>query len=180
MKIIKKIHLIMIITLTLLTSLTLLKINNQQKTKSIIKSFIITYPQKNENIIGKIQIKSIDIDENLYNIDSEENNVDKHVTILKETIFPDKDNSIIFIAAHSGEGDIAYFNNLDKLKPNDKILLTLYNKKYKYIVKDSWEENKNGYINVNKEIENQLILTTCSPHKNNKQLIVNCIEKESN
>lgn len=180
MKIIKKIHLIMIITLTLLTSLTLLKINNQQKTESIIKSFIITYPQKNENIIGKIQIKSIDIDENLYNIDSEENNVDKHVTILKESIFPDKDNSIIFIAAHSGEGDIAYFKELDKLKPNDIILLTLYNKKYQYIVKESWEENKNGYINVNKNIENQLILTTCSPHKNNKQLIVNCIEKESN
>ena len=43
-----------------------------------------------------------------------------------------------------------------------------------------WEEIKNGFINVNKEPDNQLILTTCSPIHNNYQLIVNCIEKESN
>ena len=54
------------------------------------------------------------------------------------------------------------------------------NKQYIYIVKDIWEEPKNGYINVNKENKKQLILTTCSPTNSKKQLIVNCIEKESN
>ena len=88
--------------------------------------------------------------------------------------------SIIFIAAHSGEGKIAYFNELNKLKIDDKVIIKINNKKYTYLVKEMWEEKKNGFINVNKEPENQLILTTCSPFNKNKQLIVSCIEKESN
>ena len=85
----------------------------------------------------------------------------------------------MFIAAHSGIGKIAYFEELDELKPNDEIILNINNKTYKYIVKEYWEEKKNGYINVNKESKKQLILTTCSPNKDNYQLIINCIEKES-
>ena len=106
-----------------------------------------------------------------------ENTIEKHISILKESIFPNQENSIIFLAAHSGIGKIAYFEELDNLEPNDEVILILNNKKYTYIVKNSWEEKKNGYINVNKEIKNQLILTTCSPTKENYQLIVNCIEK---
>lgn len=115
----------------------------------------------------------------LFNLNSDKNNVDKNITILKESILPPNKSSIIFIAAHSGTGPLAYFNKLDKLEKNDKIILNLNKRKYVYKVKDIWESKKNGYINVNKEIENQLILTTCSPTKNNYQLIINCIQKES-
>ncbi|MBQ6323212.1 MAG: hypothetical protein IJI22_00070 [Bacilli bacterium] len=58
--------------------------------------------------------------------------------------------------------------------------LIINRKKYTYEVKDIWEEEKNGYINLNKEGKNQLILTTCSPTRNNYQLVVNCIEKDVN
>ena len=34
---------------------------------------------------------------------------------------PNEQNSILFLAAHSGTGEIAYFQNLDKLKPKDII-----------------------------------------------------------
>ena len=91
---------------------------------------------------------------------------------------PDKNNSILFIAAHSGTGKIAYFNRLNELKKGDKVILIFHNKTITYIVKDIWEENKNGYINVKKDTKNQLVLTTCSPNKKNKQLIINCIEKD--
>lgn len=152
----------------------------------IILNIILTpkiTPKKQKNSKEKTEymtliIKKINLKEKIYNLNDKRNNIEEHVTILKESIMPDKENSILFIAAHSGTGKIAYFEKLDKLKEGDEIVL-IYNKKYiKYYVKDIWEENKNGYINVNKEKEKQLILTTCSPHKKNKQLIINCIKKD--
>ena len=85
----------------------------------------------------------------------------------------------MIIAAHSGIGPIAYFQELNKLELNDEITLIIENKTYTYKVKDIWEEKKNGYINFNKENKKQLILTTCSPNKEGYQLVINCIEKES-
>ena len=157
--------------LTILSCASIVRIDDYYKLKfNIINK---------EQPIGTLSINKINLKEDLYDINSIENNVDKHVTILKESIFPDNDNSIMFIAAHSGYGDKAYFRNLDKLDINDEIILEYKNVKYKYIVIDKWEEKKDGDIEVNKTKEKQLILTTCSTKDKNKQLVINCIEKES-
>ena len=175
---IKKILIILIICISILSITSIIKIHNIQTNKYTLNNFNIIKPQKNDDVIGNIEIKSLDIKKELYNIESINNNVDKNITILKESVLPDKSDSIIFIAAHSGTSNISYFKDLNKLNIGEEIKLTLYNKEYKYIVKEKWEEKKNGYINVNKEKQNQLILTTCSPTNEKKQLIVNCIEKE--
>ena len=175
----KRIFNILVITIILLSFITIIRISNDQPLNDILLNFKIINNKQN-NVIGNIKIKKLNIDEKLYKVESEENNVDKHVTILKESIFPNKENSIIFIAAHSGTGEIAYFKDLNKIEKEDIINLEINNKRYIYTVKDIWEEPKNGYINVNKDDKNQLILTTCSPTNSKKQLIVNCIEKESN
>ena len=87
----------------------------------------------------------------------------------------------MFIAAHSGTGRLAYFKNLDKLQINDVIKLEYKNINYTYQIKDIWEIKKNGTINVEKENNTQLVLTTCSPNKEGYQLIINSIQikKES-
>ena len=54
-----------------------------------------------------------------------------------------------------------------KLKYKDKI--------YNYTINNIWEEEKTGYIHINKTKENQLILTTCSPKNKDKQLIIESI-----
>ena len=150
---------------------------------SILKISKEDYPQilwiKNNEVFGKIIINKINLNEDLYPINNKHNNIEEHVTILKESTMPDKDNSILIIAAHSGTGKIAYFNDLNKLDLEDEITIIYKNKKYKYIVNEIWEEKKNGYIHINKDNKKQLVLTTCSPNKENYQLIVNCIEKES-
>ena len=97
-----------------------------------------------------------------------------HIDLLDNNIF----NDTLILAAHSGTGRKAYFNNLDKLKKNDLIDIELNNKKYTYIVKDIWETKKNGSITFPKMNKKQLILTTCSKRKNNYQLVINCIIKE--
>ena len=84
----------------------------------------------------------------------------------------------MLLAAHSGTGEIAYFNELDKLNIEDEIILIINKTKYIYKVNNIWEEKKNGYININKSNNKKLILTTCSPTNNNYQLIIECIEKD--
>lgn len=143
-------------------------------TKKIITNNIIAISKTQETPIGKLTITKIGLDNNLYNIKSSHNNIEENVTILKV------DSNIIILAAHSGIGRIAYFNNLNKLTINDEIKLLYQNHNYLYKVISIWEEDKNGYIHINKENSKQLVLTTCSPTNSNKQLIINSILKESN
>lgn len=135
--------------------------------------------KNNTDILGTITINKIHLKNNLYNIDDTRNNIEENVTILKESVMPDKDNSIIFIAAHSGTGKIAYFERLNELKINDIIKLKLKNKTYYYKIIEIFEKDKDGFIDIFKTKENQLVLTTCSPSKKNIQLIINSIEKSS-
>ena len=124
--------------------------------------------------IGNLIIDKLNINEDIYGINSKKNNIEEHVSILRGSTYP----NLLILAAHSGTGKIAYFKNLDDLKINDEINLTYNNKKNIYIVKDIWEEKKNGKIHI-KNIDNQLILTTCSPNHKGYQLIISCIKKES-
>ena len=140
---------------------------------SIVKTSTNTKPHTS-NTYGTIIINKINLKEELFPIGSDENTIERHVSILKES-----NENLMIIAAHSGIGPIAYFQELDKLELNDEIILIIENKKTIYKVKEIWEEKKNGYINFNKEKSKQLILTTCSPNKEGYQLVINCIEKES-
>ncbi len=166
----KKILILFIITLLLLFTKSIVKIDSNKV--NISKPILInTYQEKP---IGNLKITKINLNQDIYRIDSKENTIEKNVQILKEST-----DNLIIIAAHSGSGKIAYFNNLNKLLINDEVSLTLNKKNNTYIVKNIWEQKKNGYINISKEEQDQLILTTCSPNHNGYQLIVNCIKKES-
>lgn len=142
------------------------------------KKVINTYQEKQINLkqntetIGYIYIDKIKLQQPLYQIESKKNNVDQNITILKESILPDKKDSIMFIAAHSGDSKVSYFEHLDELEKNDVVKINYLNKEYFYQVTSIWEEEKNGYIHVNKENKKQLVLTTCSPTHKNKQLII--------
>lgn len=147
--------------------LILLLINNQN-----------IYKQNNEEIIGNLIIDKINLDMPLYNIESKNNNIEENITILKESILPPKEKSIVFLAAHSGTSKISYFDNLDKLEINDTIFLTINNTENVYQIKNIYKQKKNGYIHINKENKDQLILTTCDPNNNKYQLIINSTKKE--
>ena len=183
----KRVFTLLLLTIILLLPFSILKISQDSgfvKTNTILKKIkigkiplkIISSKEKN---IGKLLINKIDLNEELFPIDSPNNTVNKHVTIMKESTSPDQDSSIMILAAHSGRGKIAYFKELDKLQQNDEIMLIYKNNTYLYKVKEIWEEKKTGYINFNRENKKQLILTTCSPKKDGYQLVINCIEKES-
>ncbi|MBO5138485.1 MAG: sortase [Bacilli bacterium] len=159
--------------------------NTQHTTKKITEYSSIQEKQLNSNKIKKsiekpylyLEIDKINLTRPVYNIDSQQNNVEQNIQILTQSPHPNEENSQIILAGHSGTGDNAYFNNIDKLNKNDKISLSYNNNKYIYTIKEIWQEQKNGYIHIKKANHNTLILTTCSKTKG-KQLIIMAIQQE--
>lgn len=165
---------ILILSFYLIACIIIYNKTTQKTTiETIQKTNTSNPPIKEEKPLGRLIINKINLNEPFYSQDSSKNNVNEHVTILEHSKTPTENNSIIFLAAHSGTGKIAYFNRLNELELEDIVLLE-YNKiTYKYKVNRIWEQNKNGTISVPIENNNQLILTTCSPTKKDKQLIIN-------
>ena len=125
-----------------------------------------------EEYLGILTIPKINLKTGFYNIYSNKNNVSNSVTILKNSIMPEENHSIIYLAAHSGTGYLAYFKDINKLTNEDMIYLNINGNSYSYIVTDIYELPKNGEITVNRNInEKYLVLTTCSNNKN-MQLVI--------
>ena len=122
--------------------------------------------EENDEIIGTLTIDKLNLSKNIYNINSSHNNVEENVTILNDDI------NLIVLAAHSGPGYIAFFNDLDKLELNDTINLTYKGKDLVYKVTNIEEQAKDGTIEINKTNKQRLILTTCSKKDKNKQLVI--------
>ena len=145
--------------------------NNYYDSKNEVSKVENLSSEIHEKYLGIIKIPKINLEKGFYSVDSKNNNVNKNVTILKESTLPSDNGSIIYLAAHSGHGPLAYFKDLDNLVIDDMIYLTINNNHYNYIVNDIYELEKNGKIIVNHNIhDNYLVLTTCAP--NNKQLVV--------
>ena len=122
--------------------------------------------QTDDEIIGTLTINKLNLSKNIYNINSSHNNVEENVTILNDN------ENLIVLAAHSGPGYIAFFNDLDKLELNDNINLTYNNKDLIYKITNIEEQAKDGTIEINKTNTKRLILTTCSKKDKNKQLVI--------
>ena len=168
--------LVSILLLTIYLGSCLLIYDNEKDIKSISTtnlerntntSYISTVSkEENNEIIGTLTIDKLNLSKDIYDINSSHNNVDENVTILNDDI------NLIVLAAHSGPGYIAFFNDLDKLELNDIVNLTYNNNNLVYKVTNIEEQAKDGNIEINKTDKQRLILTTCSKKDKGKQLVV--------
>lgn len=115
---------------------------------------------------GYLIIPALDMKIGFYNIDSELNDVNKNVTLIESGI-----NNTYILAAHSGTGPLAYFNDLRYLDLNDDIYLEFKEVTNHYVVTNIRREIKDGQISIEDE-ENQIILTTCDQVLAGYQLII--------
>ncbi len=140
--------------------------NNLINTQNIVE--IKKEPIVIEQPIMVLEIPKIKFKGNIYQVNSNLNNIDKNIIIMKDSDMPDEDNSILIIGGHSGYGRYAYFNKLKELKENDKIALTYKNKKYNYKIINYYLDSKDGSINIsNFKDKNIIILYTCYTDKKN-------------
>ncbi len=131
--------------------------------KEIIKNDISL---DKSNYYGYLIIPTLNMTHGFYDINNKLNDVDKNVTLINSNI----ENTYI-LAAHSGTGNLAYFNDLKYLEKDDEIYLKFKDKILKYEIANIRSEKKNGKIKI-KNKENQLILTTCDQVRKGNQLII--------
>lgn len=156
------------------------EIKDKEDTKNIelsINNYVETSSIEKEIYKGILFIPKLNLEKGFYDFNDKKNNVNKNITLIKGSTFPNKKNSVLVLAAHSGNSKISYFHNLDKLELKDEVNLMYQNKLYTFIVNKIYKTNKNGKININKEEGNYLILTTCDKKNNSKQLVIKCILK---
>lgn len=115
---------------------------------------------------GYLVIPKVNMKLGFYNVDNEKNSVGENVTLIDTGI-----NNTYLLAAHSGSGPLAYFNDLRYLSVGDKITLIIDGNIMNYEVVNIRNEIKNGKINIKNE-KNQVILTTCNQVKKGYQLII--------
>ena len=167
----KKLFYFLVILFSLSIPLSILKISTDIQIPIIVLA--------KDDTIATLIINKIHLKEPLYQKDSDQNTIEKHISILKESTFPDKKNSTMILAAHSGTAGVSFFQNLNQLEINDTVEILYQGKTYQYLVKEIWREKKTGYIYINREPKKHLILTTCDPIQKEYQIIVSCTEKES-
>lgn len=124
----------------------------------------------NKEIKNKIIIESINIDKE-YEIKSKNGDI-KEITMFEECGRPDEKNSNVVIGAHSGTSKYAYFNDIYKLKKNQKVVIYYNNKKYVYIVNVVKEVSATEIDILENNNKSILTLLTCKINDNSKRIVI--------
>lgn len=124
------------------------------------------------NYIGYLTIPKINLKKGFLDMRSELNNVEQNVTVIEGSSYPDKDKGNLILAAHSGSGWKAFFNDLYKLSTGDIAEVSYKGKKYTYKIVNIYKQEKIGkvaiYRNYNKTT---LTLITCTNFDKETQTI---------
>ena len=127
--------------------------------------------KQNDIFMAVLEIPKINLKRGIYDKSNINNNVDKNIFILNESILPSEEvNSHILLASHSGNSYISYFRNLYKLNINDKVYFYYQGIKYIYEISDKYEIEKTGTIKLSFDNHDDITLITCI-NNTNKQLI---------
>jgi len=118
--------------------------------------------------IGYLEIPKINLKKGFVDINSRDNVVNKNITIISGSKYPNIANGNLIIAGHSGTGIHSYFKNLYKMSINDSAYVYYKNVKYNYKIVKIYEQPKNGTISIYRDYnKSTLTLVTCT--KDNKK-----------
>lgn len=122
--------------------------------------------------IAVLEIPAINLTRGLVDKSSPNNDVNKNIYMLKDTVLPDEDTiSHIILASHSGNSYVSYFKNLHKLDINDEIYFYYKNNKYIYSIYKIDEVDKTGNIELKKTYSSDITLITCKGNLK-KQIVI--------
>lgn len=150
---------------------------NEDNTKIYSNNNMIVSKTK-EKYVGILEIKKIKLKRGFYNIDSNNNNVDKNIMVINSSDMPDVNLGNLILASHSGNSDISYFKNLDKLEIGDIASIYYLKNKYDYKLVNYYEVEKTGVVQVIKNNDiNCLTLITCKKNTNKQLVFIFELEK---
>ena len=122
--------------------------------------------------VGYLSIPKINMNKGFYPKDSPYNDVEKNLLLVKESSYPNEALGNLIIAAHSGTGWKAFFNDLYKLSVGDEAIIEFQGKKYTYKFVNIYKASKTGTISIyrNKN-KTTLTLVTCTNNDSKTQTI---------
>ena len=135
------------------------------------------YIQEYDDIItndyfGYLIIPKINLTKGFVDRRSSENDVEKNIYIVDGSTYPDVEKGNFIIAAHSGPGWQAFFNDLYQLTTGDQIYVTYKGKKYTYQLTNIYKQEKTGKIAIYRNYEKStLTLITCTNHDLTSQTV---------
>lgn len=134
--------------------------------------------QIKDEYIGILEIKKIKLKRGFYSIDSNKNNVDKNIMVISSSDMPDVNLGNLILASHSGNSNISYFKNLDKLEIGDIASVYYLKNKYDYKLVNYYEVDKIGVVQIIKNNDvNCLTLITCKKNTNKQLVFIFELEK---
>ena len=137
-------------------------------------------PINNIRYIGVLKINKIGLERGLVDKTSSYNHVNQNIQILKESDMPNVDKGNLILAAHSGNGRVAFFRDLHKLKINDLVSVYYEGINYVYEIVNIYEIEKTGEAHIIRNAsKTTLTLITCKDNEE-KQIIIVCELKERN
>lgn len=122
--------------------------------------------------IGYLEIPKLSFSKGFYPKNSELNDVDKNLLLVKESDYPNVSKGNLIIAGHSGDAWNSFFNDLYKLSVGDVTKVIYNNKTYTYKIVNIYTAPKVGQIAVyrNKN-RTTLTLVTCTNNDSTTQTI---------
>ena len=122
--------------------------------------------------IGYLEISKINLNKGFYDITSSENDVEKNIYVSPTSSYPDKEKGNLIIAAHSGTGWKAFFNELYQLNTGDQVNVLYKNKRYIYKINKIYKQEKTGKITIYRDYEKTtLTLVTCTNNDSKTQTV---------
>ena len=131
-----------------------------------------------DEYVGILEIKKIKLKRGFYSIDSNNNNVNKNIMVISSSDMPDVKLGNLILASQSGNSNISYFKNLDKLEIGDIASVYYLKNKYDYKLVNYYEVDKNGVVQIIKNNDvNCLTLITCKKNTNKQLVFIFELEK---
>lgn len=122
--------------------------------------------------IGYLTIPKINLSKGFLDKRSKLNNVEQNVMVIAESTYPDVKKGNLILAAHSGWGWKAFFNDLYKLSTGDIAEVSYKGKKYTYKIVNIYKQPKTGTIAIYRDYDKTtLTLITCTNYDNKTQTI---------
>lgn len=127
--------------------------------------------KKREGFVALLEVPKISLRKGIYSLNDKHNSVSYGIEMLSGSSFPDRDNTTLILASHSGNSSISYFRNLIYLSKGDIVYLYYNGNKYMYEIIGCYKKKKDGYILVKDFGKGRfMILTTCKNDELDKQL----------
>jgi len=125
-----------------------------------------------EEVYATLSIPSLELQEPIYLKESKYNDLQYGLYLLPSADYLEGDSSQMIVLSHSGNSKISYFKDLDLLRIQDRIVVSLKETVYFFKVLDIYQEEKDGEIAIKKPKEMSLVLVTCTKYTDHLQTVV--------